>query len=82
MIDEFAVATLVRPLPEDGPMAGALGTVMLVHEAAAGHGGVGHTVAFMSPDGETLAIPTPDAADVRLATTDEIARWRMVQAAQ
>ena len=71
MIDELEVVTLVRPSAEYGLAAGAIGTVVMVHES-----GAGYTVEFMTPEGQTLAIATLDAPDVRLATSAEIARWR------
>ena len=77
MIDELEVVTLVRPLADYGLASGVLGTIVMVHD-----GGAGYTVEFMTQQGETLAVATLDAPDVRVATADEIARWRAVETAK
>jgi Domain of unknown function (DUF4926) len=73
MIDELEIVALTRPQPEHGLSAGEIGTVVMVFNS-----GEGYMVEFMNAEGDTTAIATVIAADVRLARADEIARHRKV----
>lgn len=76
MIDELAPAVLMADMPEHGLRAGDVGTVVMVHE-----GGRGYTVEFVTLGGETLAVVTLDAGQVRPVRATEIAHAREVAAA-
>ncbi len=71
MIQELAEVVLVCDLPEHKLAAGDIGTVMLVHGE-----GWGYEVEFMTLDGETIAVSTLRADQVRQAHADEIAHAR------
>lgn len=75
MIKELDSVILTSDLPELGLAAGDVGAVVMVHE-----GGAGYEVEFMALDGETLAITTLDAGQVRPITRREIAHARRVAA--
>lgn len=53
--------TLVKALPADGLAAGAIGTIVFVHDDPAG----AYEVEFCDEDGYTLAIPTLVTADLK-----------------
>ena len=76
MIDELDVVVLTAGLPEHGLEAGDMGTVVLVHGE-----GEGYEVEFTALDGETLAVVSLGAAQVRPAARGEIAHARAVQTA-
>lgn len=59
-IPELAIVALTEDLPEEGLKAGDVGTVVLVHDA-----GAGYEVEFCSLTGETIAVVTVDAPQVR-----------------
>ena len=71
MIDELDIAVLTCDLPEHGLAAGDIGTVVLVHDE-----GKGYEVEFMTLDGETIAVATLRAEQVRPVQHDEIAHAR------
>lgn len=71
MIEELDRAVLTTDLPEHGLRAGDLGTVVMVHE-----GGAGYTVEFVALGGDTVAVVTLPAGDVRSVRPDEIANAR------
>ena len=71
MIKELDLAALTRDQPEHNLAAGAVGTVVMVHE-----GGKGYTLEFVSFDGVTVAIVTLDADAVRPLRPREIAHVR------
>lgn len=59
-IAELDIVVLTRDLPKHGLKAGDVGTVVLVHNA-----GAGFEVEFCTLDGETIAVTSVNAADVR-----------------
>lgn len=71
MIKELDDVVLSVDLPENGMTKGDLGTVVLVHA-----GGAGYEVEFTALDGETLAVVTLSAHQVRPARHQEIAHVR------
>ena len=71
MIKDLDDVILGVDLPDKGLARGDLGTVVLVHE-----GGAGYEVEFTALDGETLAVVTLTARQVRLARHHEIAHVR------
>ncbi len=73
MINELDEVVLTCDLPDHGLTAGDIGTVVLVHSA-----GKGFEVEFMSLDGETLAVATLRADQVRSVQPDEIAHARPI----
>ena len=70
-IKEHDCVVLTCDLPEHGLSAGDIGTAVLVHRHAAGY-----EVEFTSLDGETIAVVTLMANQVRAAQTGEIAHVR------
>ncbi|MFB1490422.1 MULTISPECIES: DUF4926 domain-containing protein [unclassified Thiocapsa] len=75
MIDEFDCVVLTMDIPEHGLAAGDIGTVVMVHEA-----GRGFEVEFVTLDGETLAVASLLAAQIRPVAHREIAHARPVAA--
>jgi len=73
MIKELDQIVLATDLPEEGLQKGDVGTVVLVHE-----GGKGYEVEFMTLDGETVAVVTLLAEQVRSIAPREIANARAV----
>lgn len=71
MIEELDRAVLTTDLPEHGLRAGDLGTVVMVHD-----GGAGYTVEFVSLGGDTVAVVTLPANDLRPTRPNEIANAR------
>lgn len=71
MIEELASVVLTADLPKHGLMTGDIGTVVMVHEHSKGY-----TVEFVTLHGETIALVTLPAAQVRAIRTSEIARAR------
>lgn len=76
MIEELASVVLTTNLPEQGLQAGDIGTVVLVHQE-----GQGYTVEFMTLSGETVAVITVPAEQIRPIRTNEIAHARELAAA-
>lgn len=73
MIEEYADAILTENLASHGLEAGDIGTVVMVHDQ-----GAAYEVEFLTLAGETLAVLTLTAAQVRPAAADEIAHVRHV----
>jgi len=71
MILELDQLILECDLPEHGLARCDVGTVVLVH-----HGGDGYEVEFAALDGETIAVVTLAATQVRAAGSGEIAHAR------
>jgi hypothetical protein len=76
MINERDDVILTSDLPEHGLSAGDIGTVVLVHRGAAGY-----EVEFTSLDGDTIAVVTLMADQVRSTQSGEIAHVRVLAAA-
>jgi hypothetical protein len=72
-IEEHVAAILTEDLPSDRLEAGDIGTVVMVHDQ-----GAAYEVEFLTLAGETLAVLTLTAAQVRPAAADEIVRVRHV----
>ena len=60
VIDELRMVVLTADLPEHGSRAGDLGAVVLAHAE-----GKGYTVEFTTLSGETVAVVTLAAGQVR-----------------
>ena len=75
MIKELDCIVLTTDLPAYGLAAGDIGTVVMVHEAAQGF-----EVEFVSLDGETLAVASLSAAQIRPIARHEIAHARPIAA--
>ena len=75
MLKELDTVVLAADLPEHGLSRGDLGTIVLVHE------GKGYEVEFMALDGETLAVVSLFAEQVRPVGHREIAHARAVSPA-
>lgn len=71
MIQELEDVILTCDLPEQGLARGDIGTVVLIHEK-----GKGYEVEFTTLDGETIAIVTLAADQVRPSKPKEIAHVR------
>lgn len=75
MIQELEEIILTAELPEYGLTRGDIGTVVLVHNE-----GAGYEVEFTTLDGETIAIVTLMADQVRPTKQREIAHARNLSA--
>jgi len=75
MIQELEDVILKAALPEHGLQQGDIGTVVLVHQE-----GKGYDVEFTTLDGETVAVVTLLASQVRPAHKREIAHARELAA--
>src|ERR1700751_6367939 len=73
MIDELDLVVLKRDLPDERLAVGDVGTVVLVHQR-----GVGYAVEFTTLSGDTVAVVTLDASDVRPVGAREIVHARAV----
>ena len=76
MMNELDDVILTRDLPEHGLNVGDIGTVVLVHR-----GRKGYEVEFTSLNGETIAVVTLLADEVRAVQPNEIAHVRPLVAA-
>ncbi|HEY3757112.1 MAG TPA: DUF4926 domain-containing protein [Opitutaceae bacterium] len=76
MIKEHDCIVLTRDLPAESLKAGDIGTVVHIH-----NGGEGYEVEFITLGGETVAITTLLANQVRPIERREIAHVRRLQAA-
>jgi hypothetical protein len=76
MFRELDRVVLTKRLPRLGLEAGDIGTVVLVHES-----GKGFEVEFVTLGGDTLAVTTLMADDLRPVERNEIAHARPVAAA-
>ena len=75
MINVLDNVVLTVALPQYGLTAGDIGTVVMMHANNAGY-----EVEFMTLDGETLAVTSLVAAQVRPISHKEIAHVRLVAA--
>ena len=73
MIKEHDRVALIRDLAEFGLTKGDLGTVVHIYAD-----GKAYEVEFMTLTGDTIAVVTLEAGDVRPTTTREIAHARQV----
>lgn len=73
MIRELDAVVLECDLAEHGLKRGDVGTVVLVHG-----NGAGYEVEFTALDGDTIAVTTLSAAQLRVARGGEIAHARAV----
>jgi len=73
MIKELDLVVLTRDLPASKLNRGDIGTVVLVHGD-----GAGYEVEFATLAGETLAVLTLPASDVRPITRRDVAHVREV----
>jgi hypothetical protein len=76
MIKEHDCVVLTRNLPEENLEAGDIGTVVHIHD-----GGAGYEVEFMTLTGETVAIVTLMASQIRPLNRRDLAHTRELQAA-
>ncbi len=74
MIQELQQVVLLIDQPEHGLERGDLGTVVMVHRE-----GEGYEVEFMTLDGETVAVVTLLASQVRPIAHKEIANARPIE---
>ena len=74
MIDELASVVLTVDLPEHGLKSGDIGTAVLVHRDQAGY-----EVEFITLDGETIAVVSVLASQVRPVGPKEIAHARELE---
>jgi len=72
-IQELDQVVLCRDLPEYGLCTGDIGTVVLIHR-----GGEGYEVEFITLDGETIAVATLLADEVRPIASKEMAHVRLL----
>jgi hypothetical protein len=77
MIAELDRVILTEDLSEYGLKAGDIGTVVLVHRE-----GEGYEVEFTALDGETLAVTSVFAAQVRPSVPHEIPHARLLDPVQ
>jgi hypothetical protein len=73
VIDELDEVVLTCDLHAHGLAAGDIGTVVLMHDE-----GKGYEVEFMTLDGETIAVATLRAEQVRPTQHDEIVHARSI----
>jgi hypothetical protein len=71
VIEELEQVVLTTEMPAHKLQAGDIGTVVMVHEQ-----GKGYTVEFMTGAGDTIAVVTLDAGQVRPFRTNEIPHVR------
>jgi len=71
VIRELDNVVLECDLPQHGLKRGDVGTIVLVHG-----GGAGFEVEFTTLDGETVAVTTLDAKEIREVDGNEIAHAR------
>lgn len=76
MIKEHDCVVLTKNLPEENLEAGDVGTVVHIHK-----GGAAYEVEFMTLTGETVAIVTLEASQVRSLNRRDLAHTRELQAA-
>ncbi len=74
MIEELDRVVLTDDLPEYRLKTGDIGTVVLVHRQ-----GEGYTVEFTSAKGETVAVVTVEASQVRAAERNEVNHARTLR---
>jgi hypothetical protein len=74
VLRELASVVLTEDLPEYGLRSGDIGTIVRVHE-----GGTSYEVEFMTLTGETVAVVSLSASQVRPIAAREIAHVRTVE---
>ena len=74
MINELDRVVLNEDIPDEGLRAGDVGAVVMVHQ-----GGKGFEVEFVALDGETMAVVTVDADQVRTIRSRELVHARPVE---
>jgi len=74
MIKEHDIVVLTQDLPKERLTAGDAGTVVHIHD-----GGAGYEVEFMTLSGNTVAIATVMASQVRPITSRDLVHVREVQ---
>ncbi len=74
MIAEHDQVVLTRDLPEHCVVAGDIATVIAVHQ-----GGKGYTLELMTLQGDTIAIVTVHAGDIRPARERELPHVRAAE---
>ena len=74
MMKELDQIVLTADLPKEGLKAGDVGTVMHIHR-----GGEAFEVEFMTLAGETIAVTTVLASQVRPITNRDITHTRLVE---
>ena len=72
-MNEHDAAVLTEDLPEHGLRKGDVGAVVMTHA-----GGAGYEVEFVTLEGETIAVITVTASQVRPVAPREIAHARPV----
>ena len=72
-MNELDSVVLTRDLPEHGLKEGDIGTIVLVHGS-----GAGYEVEFIALDGETMAVISLPAEQVRSAVRREIPHARSI----
>ena len=75
MIKELDLVVLTKSIPEQGLKVGDVGTVVHVHKK-----GEAFEVEFLTPHGETVAIATLEASQVRPFLKREITHARLMRA--
>ncbi len=75
MIKELDTVVLTEDLPDHALKEGDIGTVVLIHDK------LGYEVEFMTLDGETIAVLSLTAQQVRPVGKREIAQARLVKVA-
>ena len=75
MVNELDRVVLTKAIPKEGLEAGDVGTVVHVYED-----GLAFEVEFMTLDGETAAVATVEASDVRPVGPREITHAREMSA--
>ena len=75
MIEELETVVLTRDLPEYDLEAGDIGAVVLVHDS-----GRSYEVEFVTLSGDTIAVVTVTADQIRRIQEGEIAHARTIQA--
>ena len=71
MIKEHDLVVLTQDLSEEGLRSGDVGTVVHIHE-----GGRGYEVEFMTLSGETVAVATVMASQVRPVSSRDLVHVR------
>ena len=75
MINELDSVVLTADVPELGLATGDIGTVVMVHDRAAGY-----EIEFIALDGETIGVATLTSDQIRSVREREIAHARQVAA--
>jgi hypothetical protein len=80
MIAEHDRAVLTRDVPEEGLVAGDVGTVVHLHTSPGAAAPTGYMLEFFTLDGETLAIVSVEADAVRPVSEREVSHARAIAA--